>query len=286
MSEPTGDTLLIECVQPASVLSATDNLVSTIELAHEAAARGVQLLIFPESASSRSDDMAVPPQGQALDGPFMSALIDALADSTMAVICGFTESTDDGRPHNTLVAFRSGEILAVYRKIHLYDAAGVKESDSITPGDGPVVTFDVDGFRVGMMTCYDVRFPELARLLAEQGADILAVPTSWVRGPLKEEQWLTLCAARAIENTCYVVGAAQTGGLRIGRSIVVAPDGVVEAALGTEEDVLVSRLTRQRIDRVRRAFPMLAQRRFTISATPLPFPVLENATVPASTGTP
>lgn len=270
VSDPHGSpsaSLVVACVQPTSVLSSADNLADCLRIARDADSRGVRLLVFPESTSSRSDDVAVETEAQPLDGPFLSGLIAGLADLDMTVVCGVTESTDDGRPFNTLVAFRQGEVVAVYRKMHLYDAAGMRESDTISSGDGPVTTFDVDGFRVGMMTCYDIRFPELARLLAVDGADVVAVPTSWVRGPLKEEQWLTLCAARAIENTVYLVGAAQTGGLRIGRSVVVAPDGVVQAALGSEEDVLVSRLSRSRLDDVRRAFPLLAQRRFTVSET-------------------
>ncbi|PSL37603.1 putative amidohydrolase [Labedella gwakjiensis] len=264
--------LVVACVQPTSALSSADNLADCLRIARDADSRGVRLLVFPESASSRSDDVSVATEAQALDGPFLSGLIAGLADLDMTVVCGVTEATvteadQEGRPYNTLVAFRSGAVIAVYRKMHLYDAAGMRESDTFSPGDGPVSTFDVDGFRVGMMTCYDIRFPELARLLAVDGADVIAVPTSWVRGPLKEEQWLTLCAARAIENTVYLLGAAQTGGLRIGRSVVVAPDGVVQSALGSEEDVLVSSLSRSRLDDVRRAFPLLAQRRFTVSTT-------------------
>lgn len=262
--------LVVGCAQTHSALDPAENLARCIQLTNAAAGLGVQLLVFPESVSSRSDDPAVPPKSERLHEGFVRGLADHLADSEMVVIAGVIESTGDGRPYNTLVAIRRGEIVGIYRKVHLYDAAGMKESDSIAPGDGPVVTFDVNGFRVGMMTCYDIRFPELSRLLAERGADVVVVATSWVRGALKVDHWRTLCASRAIENTMYIAAAAQTGGVRIGRSTVVAPDGVAEVTLGTEVDLAVTRISRRRIEEVRAEFPVLAQRRFSIDATLLP----------------
>ncbi|MDF2561732.1 MAG: Nitrilase/cyanide hydratase and apolipoprotein N-acyltransferase [Microbacterium sp.] len=264
--------LIVGCVQMQSRLNPDDNLTACIRAAHEASRRGVQLLVFPETASSRSDDPEVTPHAEDIGEGFVPALASALADLDMTIIVGVTEGRGEERPYNTLVAMRRGRIVAVYRKLHLYDAAGMRESDLVTPGEGPVATFDVDGFRVGLMTCYDVRFPELARLLSEQGADILAIPASWVHGPLKEEHWRTLCAARAIENTVYVLGAAQTGGTRIGRSAVIAPDGVAEAAAGYAEELIVARVSARRLSQARARFPMLQQTRFAIDAVPRPAP--------------
>jgi predicted amidohydrolase len=255
-----------------SGLDPADNLTRCIRVAREASGRGVQLLIFPESASSRSDDPEISPRAEDIGEGFVPALVTGLADLDMTVVVGVTEERGESRPYNTLVAVRHGRIIAMYRKLHLYDAAGMRESDVVTPGEGPVATFDVDGFRVGLMTCYDVRFPELSRLLSEQGADILAIPASWVQGPLKEEHWRTLCAARAIENTVYVLGAAQTGGTRIGRSAVIAPDGVAEAAAGYAEELIVARVSARRLSQARARFPMLQQTRFAIDAVPRPAP--------------
>lgn len=273
--------LIVGCAQMASVLDPMQNLERCVSVAQEASRRGVQLLIFPESASSRSDDPHVPPLGEPLDGGFVADLASAVSDLAMTVIVGVTESGSADLPHNTLVALRGGRIISVYRKMHLYDAAGLRESDAISSGDGPVVTFEVDGFRVGMMTCYDIRFPEIARLLASDGADVLAVPTSWVRGPMKELHWTTFCQARAIENTVYVAGAAQTGGMRIGRSMIVAPDGIAEASAGTDTGLVVSRISRDRLHRVREAFPVLRQRRFSIVGTPHPAGEISAAGYPA-----
>lgn len=269
MSERSSQ-LVVGCVQMHSVLDSQVNLVRCLEIADEARRRGVQLLIFPESTTSRSDDPSVSPHAEAVDGDFMTSFRDQLADVDMTVIIGMTEQRENDRPYNTLVAFRRGKIVEKYRKFHLYDAAGSRESDDISPGDGPVHVFDVGGFRVGMMTCYDIRFPELARLLAERGADLLAVPTSWVSGPLKEEHWKILCAARAIENTVYVVGAGQTGGNRIGRSAVVSPEGIAQASAGLEQTLLVSTVSATRLQEVRSRFPMLAQKRFTIDSEARP----------------
>lgn len=269
MSDPT---LTVACAQLQSTQDWRVNLERCLALVGECLDRGTDLLVFPETTASRTDDPAQRPDAQPLDGPFVAELAAATAHNDLTIIAGLLETGPGSRPFNTLVAVRGGDLIASYRKIHLYDAASVLESDTIQPGDGPVAVFDVKGFSVGMMTCYDIRFPELARVLAGQGADLIAVPTSWVQGPLKEDHWRAMCSARAIENTVYLAGASQTGGNRIGLSTVIAPSGVVTAALGTEEGLLVATVDRRRLDEARSTFPLLAQRRFTTSVVPVPYP--------------
>ena len=126
---------------------------------------------------------------------------------------------------------------------------------------GPA-TFDLLGFGVGLMTCYDLRFPELARLLVDRGADVLVVPAAWVAGPRKVEHWRTLVRARAIENTVFVVAAAQPGPRYTGHSMVVDPLGDVLAEAGEEAAVLRATLDRELLDDARRTNPSLANRRF------------------------
>ncbi|MEK8171118.1 nitrilase-related carbon-nitrogen hydrolase [Streptomyces sp. M19] len=118
-----------------------------------------------------------------------------------------------------------------YRKIHLYDAFGDRESANVRPADEPPVVIEVAGTRVGLMTCYDVRFPELARLLVDAGAEVLALPAAWVRGPAKERHWELMVAARALENTCWVAASGECGPRNIGNSMVVDPLGTVVARL-------------------------------------------------------
>src|SRR6202008_399878 len=122
-----------------------------------------------------------------------------------------------------------GRLVATYRKIHLYDSFGFRESDRLVGGELSPVVVPVGDLTLGLMTCYDVRFPEMGRLLVDAGADVLLVPAAWVKGPLKEAHWSTLLHARAIENTGYVVGAGQTGRVCAGCSEIVDPMGVTLA---------------------------------------------------------
>lgn len=264
------DELVVGCVQMHSVLEPADNLRRCLEHLTTAERLGVRLLVFPESTSSRSDDPLIRPIAEPLDSGFVPALAAAAAEHGITVVVGVMEAGPAERPYNTLVALQGGRVVSVYRKLHLYDAAGTRESDTVMPGDGPLTAFEVAGFRISMMTCYDIRFPELARLLAGLGADLIAIPTSWMRGPMKEMHWLTFCRARAIENTVYIAGSCQTGGDRIGRTTIVAPDGIAEASSGIDEGLIVARVASARLGRVRANFPMLEQTRFDIDAAPRP----------------
>jgi predicted amidohydrolase len=161
---------------------------------------------------------------------------------------------------NTLL-LADGERLAAYRKIHLYDSFGYQESDTVSPGAIEPVVVDVRGFPVGLMTCYDLRFPELARALAERGAEVVVVPAAWVAGKRKVEHWRTLLRARAIENTVWVVAVGQPGPRYTGHSLVVAPDGDVIAETDVDEVVIDARIDRAAVEDVRRTNPSLANRR-------------------------
>ena len=129
----------------------------------------------------------------------------------------------------------AGGVIAAYRKIHLYDAFSFVESDSVAPGQAGPPVIEIDGVPVGFATCYDLRFPELFRVLQSGGAQVLALASAWVKGPLKEEHWLTLLRARAIENTCYVVAADQSGRAGIGRSAAFDPFGLPLLDLGNAD---------------------------------------------------
>ncbi len=123
----------------------------------------------------------------------------------------------------------------IYRKIHLYDAFGFKESDKFEPGSAispPVISGE---YRFGVMICYDLRFPEMARILALEGANILVAPAGWVQGDLKVDHWQTMIKARALENGCYLIAPGQTGNIYIGHSMVVDPLGRTIVDLGERE---------------------------------------------------
>jgi predicted amidohydrolase len=136
----------------------------------------------------------------------------------------------------------------------------------VHPGPvGEVGTFEADGLVLGLQTCYDLRFPEVTRRLVDAGADIVLVPAEWVPGPLKEDHFVTLLRARAIENTVYVAAAGQCAPTGSGHSMVIDPMGVVLASLGEQTGTAVASATRERIEAVRKINPALALRRFTVA---------------------
>jgi deaminated glutathione amidase len=158
-----------------------------------------------------------------------------------------------------------GATKASYRKIHLYDSFGYRESDRLSAGpleDPPAAALvKVGGFTLGLMTCYDLRFPELARALVDAGAEVLVVPAAWVAGPRKVDHWRTLLRARAIENTVFVVAAAQPAPRYSGHSMIVDPLGDVLAEAGDDDEILTAPLHRDVLEESRRTNPSLANRR-------------------------
>ncbi len=230
------------------------------------------VIMLPEAVMYDFGDPSTPlgPAAQDLDGPFVTALA-AVAKKHRAVVIGgmFERSPDPDRPYNTLVSLApDGDLAGTYRKAHLYDSFGYRESDRLLAGDAVPVVVDVHGANFGLLTCYDLRFPEQARALVDAGATGLALPAAWVRGPLKEDHWDTLVRARAIENTVYVAAAAQCGRSYCGRSMLVDPMGVAVAAMGADEGAAVATLEPTRVDEIRERNPALQHRRAWPVASP------------------
>lgn len=262
----------IAVCQFAAGTDLAENLGASMTLIGRAAAAGADLAILPEVAMyfDPRHSEGPGPHGQSLDGPFFREISAAAASAGIAVIAGMLESPEDGgtRDYNTLIAVSAaGERLGHYRKIHLYDAFGFRESDIYLPGEiGKPLLFDVAGVRVGALTCYDLRFPETFRWVVDAGADVVALPSAWIVGPGKERHWSTLLAARAIENTVYVAGAGQTGPVSCGNSMVLDPTGAVLAGAGAEPGIAVAEIDTERIAAVRATNPSLANRRFDVAA--------------------
>jgi predicted amidohydrolase len=252
------DRLRVRVQQWASGLDAAENRARIAE----GVGPGADLVVFPE-AFARDFGPAgsdVSAQAEPLDGPFVRELETAGDAASCTVVAGMFEVSDDpARPYNTLVV--SGASRAAYRKIHLYDSFGYRESDRLTGGPLQPVVVEVAGWQVGLMTCYDLRFPELARRLVDAGAEVIVVPAAWLPGERKVDHWRTLLAARAIENTCFVVGAAQPEPRYCGHSLVLGPLGEVLAEAGGEETTLEATLERAGLDAARRTNPSLANRR-------------------------
>ena len=243
------------------------NLGNIRALVGEAAARGARVVVAPEYAMYTASklDHGVVEAAEPLDGKFVSGLSEIARDASVYLVAGIAERTaDNDRISNTLVAVApDGTVAATYRKLHLYDAFGFKESDFVVaaPIDAPQ-TFDIDGVTFGMQTCYDVRFPEVTRRIVDAGADVVLLPAQWVPGPLKEDHWTTLLRARAIENTIYVAAADQAGPYGAGNSMIIDPMGVVLAALGERTGTASATISPDRVADVRRRNPALQLRRF------------------------
>ena len=248
------------------------NAEKLVGMAREAADAGARLLLAPEGALVRYlDEPSAPARAaQPLDGDFVSALRKASAEFGIAIAAGtFTPDEDTGRVHNTLAILEGGELIASYRKLHLYDAFSFTESETVSPGVEPPPVIELDGLRIGLATCYDLRFPELFRVLRTRGADVLALASAWVSGPGKEEHWLTLLRARAIENTAYVVAADQVGPHGIGRTAAFDPFGLPLLDLGTARDAIgYVEVRPERITEVRSILPSSSHTRFRIDPIP------------------
>lgn len=229
-------------VAMAQISSGTDpaaNLATVRAEVARAAGQGAELVVFPEATMCRFG-VALGPVAQPLDGPWASGVSAAAQEHRVTVVAGMFTPAPDGRVRNTvLVAGADGSRLG-YDKIHLYDAFGFAESDTVQAGD-ELVTFTVNGHRIGIATCYDLRFPEQFWGLAELGAELIVVPTSWGSGPGKRHQWQILATARALDCATYVAAVGQalpvdeevrkdpTG---IGFSQLTDPFGSVIAAYG------------------------------------------------------
>lgn len=234
----------------------------------EAADRSADLVVLPEYASGFDRHGVGPHLAEPLDGPFVAALRERAAARGIAVVAGTLLPSDDpARAVNAVVAIdAAGTLVGAYRKVHLYDAFGTRESDVLQAGpvDAPPLTLPVAGLTVGVLTCYDLRFPESARRVVDAGADVLVVPAAWAAGPLKAMHWRALAVARAIEDTAAVVAVGMAGPGVTGRSLVVGADGVVVLELDDAPALATVDLDPGRVAEVRAANPALANRRYRV----------------------
>ncbi|GAA2029119.1 carbon-nitrogen hydrolase family protein [Yaniella flava] len=259
--------LHVAVVQYAPSTNKSENLAQIVRLVSEAAERGAELAVLPEYATFTNPviDESFAHSAEALDGESVAALRHLSVEQDIAIIAGVNEPDGNGRIYNTLVAIQHGDIEAVYRKLHLYDAFGTHESKWVTPGEmQEPQLLEINGLKIGMQTCYDLRFPEVSRMLIDAGADVLALPAEWVPGPLKEFHWTTLLRARAIENTVYVVAADQPAPMGSGHSAIIDPMGIAIASIGEEVGLAHAVLHHDRITSSRATNPALACRRFTV----------------------
>lgn len=246
--------------------TSTENLAAARSLIERSETAGADLLVLPECIIARKQGMPEWGQKQAepLDGPFVSGLREATRGRRVTVVCTVqAKIANESRYANDLLVIQNGELRLTYQKIHLYDAFRGKESRYAAPGDVLPPVLQIGPFKVGFLTCYDVRFPEMTRALACAGATLLVVSAAWVKGALKEMQWDICLRARALENTCYLIGVSECGPATVGSSKVVDPMGVVVAQCGIDEQLLMVDLDPCKVEASRRVLPVLENNRFT-----------------------
>jgi len=241
------------------------NLERIASLTAQAGSLGARLLVLPEGGmcdfGRPNDDLR--PLAEPVGGPFVDRLQHIAVRHRVALVCGMFETVPgSSRIHNTAVVVEPKlGLIGVYRKRHLFDAFSDRESERFEPGEADSPILDVGGFKLGVAICYELRFPNLFQDLADRGADLVVLPSAWVAGPLKEEQWAVLARARAMDNTIYFAAAGQVGGRYAGRSLIVDPFGAALAGMGEAEGVAVADLTHERLREVRARLPLLEQRR-------------------------
>lgn len=240
------------------------NLKKIADCAALAAGRA-DLLLCSEYAMGFPDKGGPAVPGQPLDGPFVAGLQELARIHSLWVVCGVLEESDDpARPYNTAVVIdRTGALVCTHRKHHLFDRGSSRESDKFTPGNRLFAPIDTDFGRIGLLICYEVRFPEVARLQTMEGAEYLLVIASFVSGPGKREAWHALLAARAIENGCYVLGADQVKPpVALGESAAYGPNALcIDKLDGENEGMLFVDCDREIVRSYRADFPSLQQRR-------------------------
>lgn len=238
------------------------NLATIGALAEGAAADGGRLLIFPEAAMYQclSSPSALRAAAQTLDGTFVKNLTAIAARNDVVMVVGMYESGGDDKPFNTVVVVSADGVQASHRKSLVYDAFGYRESDTVAAAAPRADVTEVDGVRIGLVTCYEVRFPECARSLIDAGADLLVVCAAWPQGPAKEDHFVTMVRARSIENTVYTAAAGGCSETMVGRSHVVDPLGYQIAGLAHEPGHVCADIDTARIARARQTLPLLEQR--------------------------
>jgi deaminated glutathione amidase len=276
-------TLRVACIQLTSRADKAANLEKAEPLVAKAAATGADLVVLPEKWNAIGGPEVLHQAAETLEsGESVEAMARWARSYGITVVGGSITERREGREKlsNTSIVYDpQGSIVGVYRKIHMFDVEVgghvYRESDAEEPGDEPVVV-DAEGWRTGLTVCYDVRFPELYRILALEGAELVTVPAHFTLYTGKDH-WELLLRARAVENQYYVAAAAQIGEtlpgrLSYGRSLIADPWGTVIAMAPDEETVIVAELERRRLEEVRAKLPSLASRQAQAYRWPTPAP--------------
>ncbi|RUM96102.1 hydrolase [Pseudaminobacter arsenicus] len=269
----TGNRVTVAAAQVAGTADIDKNLAAIEALAAQAAGKGAELIVFPEAVMYEYSASAERLARMANEhGEHCESRLEAIAlQHKIAIVAGTYSKGEGHLARNMMVAVGpDGAWLGRYQKLHLYDAFHYKESEKnepakLQPDFGELVTFDLAGFRFGLLNCYDIRFPEMSRALIDRGADVLLVSSGWVPGPLKEFHWETLLKARAIENTCFVAASCQPAPSSVGLSMILDPNGIPVSTVPAGEGLAITTIDTDRLAKVREVLPCLGHRRYAIA---------------------
>jgi len=257
----------IALVQFKASVDKNQNLKRILNYIHKASKNGAVLCAFPEfmmfyTTSSQSPSKLAS-LSETIDGQFVNSIANAAKENHIQVVGTFYEkSKKKNRVYDTsFLVNKSGKIISSYRKVHLYDALGFRESNKMIAGSKIMSPKQTSVGKLGMLICYDLRFPEMSRSLVSAGSEILVAPSAWVKGKMKEDHWITINKTRAIENGCYVVAPDQVGNIYCGRSIVVDPFGKILLDMKKREGIGIVNISLEKVKQTRKLLPLLKNRR-------------------------
>lgn len=257
-------------VQMKSSVDKELNLAHSLKLINEASKKKARLICFPEFQMAYSPPEQKPEAlhkiAEKIKGNFVSTLSYSAKQNKINVIATIYEIINTNKQNHkvfdtAIIINDLGKLKSVYRKIHLYDALGFKESKKLVAGSIIERPTRTSVGNLGLLICYDMRFPEISRILTVNGASILASPSAWVAGFMKQEHWEIMVKARAIENGVYIIAPNQVGNIYCGHSMVIDPFGSTLADMGNREGIEIIDIDSSRIDTIRRTLPLLMNRR-------------------------
>ena len=249
------------------------NLKKIINFIIKAAKHQAELVAFPEfmmfytNSSQTAKELAN--LSETIQGNFVARIAEEAKNNKIQVVGTFYEKSKiKNRVYDTsFIIDKFGKIISTYRKIHLYDALGFKESDKMVSGSKITKPVKTSIGKIGMMICYDLRFPEMSRSLIVAGSNVLVIPSAWVKGNMKEEHWITINKARAIENGCYVIAPDHVGNIYCGRSLVVDPYGKILLDMKKKQGIGFVNIDLNKVKQTRKVLPLLRNRRTDIYPT-------------------